>query len=63
MDVCETGGELYIVECNCMNAAGFYDANIEAALHPLGEQLPDQLFQLFQPLFQFRQVAAQGLAA
>jgi hypothetical protein len=30
MDVCETGEELYIVECNCMNAAGFYDANIEA---------------------------------
>jgi hypothetical protein len=30
MDVCETGGELYIVECNCMNAAGFYNANIEA---------------------------------
>ncbi|MBN9385453.1 MAG: ATP-grasp domain-containing protein [Chitinophagaceae bacterium] len=30
MDVCETGGELYIVECNCMNAAGFYDADIEA---------------------------------
>jgi len=30
MDVCETGGELYIVECNCMNAAGFYNADIEA---------------------------------
>jgi len=30
MDVCETGGELYIVECNCMNGAGFYNANIEA---------------------------------
>jgi len=30
MDVCETGGDLYIVECNCMNAAGFYDADIES---------------------------------
>jgi len=30
MDVCETGGEFYIVECNCMNAAGFYNADIEA---------------------------------
>ena len=28
MDVCESAGELYIVECNCMNAAGFYAADI-----------------------------------
>jgi len=32
MDVCESGGDLYIVECNCMNAAGFYDANVEAII-------------------------------
>ena len=30
MDVCESGGDLYVVECNCMNAAGFYLADVEA---------------------------------
>jgi hypothetical protein len=30
MDVCETGDDLYIVECGCMNSAGFYKADIEA---------------------------------
>lgn len=30
MDVCDAGGDLYIVECNCMNAAGFYNADSEA---------------------------------
>jgi hypothetical protein len=29
MDVCVTGGEPYIVECNCMNSSGFYSANVE----------------------------------
>jgi hypothetical protein len=37
MDVCETGGELYIVECNYMNAAGFYDADVEAILLNISE--------------------------
>jgi hypothetical protein len=29
MDVCLSGSEYYIVECGCMNGAGFYKANIE----------------------------------
>lgn len=29
MDVCRSGDEYYIVECGCMNGAGFYKANIE----------------------------------
>jgi hypothetical protein len=29
MDVCLSGDEYYIVECGCMNGAGFYKANIE----------------------------------
>ncbi|MFY0254435.1 ATP-grasp domain-containing protein [Chitinophaga sp. 30R24] len=29
MDVCETGDDFYIVECGCMNAAGFYKADID----------------------------------
>ena len=29
MDVCQSGNEYYIVECGCMNGAGFYKANIE----------------------------------
>jgi hypothetical protein len=28
MDVCLCGDQYYIVECNCMNGAGFYNANI-----------------------------------
>jgi hypothetical protein len=30
MDVCLCGNEYFIVECGCLNAAGFYDADIEA---------------------------------
>ncbi|MBO9733167.1 MAG: ATP-grasp domain-containing protein [Chitinophaga sp.] len=30
MDVCLCGDEFYIVECNCMNAAGFYKADVTA---------------------------------
>ncbi len=29
MDICLCGDELYIVECGCMNGAGFYHANID----------------------------------
>lgn len=29
MDVCLSGEEYYIVECGCMNGAGFYKGNIE----------------------------------
>jgi len=29
MDICLCGQEYYVVECGCMNAAGFYEANIE----------------------------------
>ncbi|MDF2193775.1 ATP-grasp domain-containing protein [Paraflavitalea sp. CAU 1676] len=28
MDICETGGNYYIVECGCLNSAGFYNADI-----------------------------------
>jgi hypothetical protein len=43
MDVCETGGQLYIVECNCMNAAGFYDANIEAIVTNVTKYVSDRM--------------------
>lgn len=32
LDVCEAAGELKIVEVNCINAAGFYKANLEKLL-------------------------------
>lgn len=32
MDVTETGGEYYIVECGCINSTGFYNANIESII-------------------------------
>lgn len=37
MDICETGGSLYVVECNCMNAAGFYAADIEKIITGITE--------------------------
>lgn len=30
MDICATGDSLYIVECGCLNSAGFYAADIQA---------------------------------
>lgn len=30
MDICETGDSYYIVECGCLNSAGFYHADIAA---------------------------------
>ncbi|MBO9203348.1 MULTISPECIES: ATP-grasp domain-containing protein [Niastella] len=30
MDICETGDSYYIVECGCLNSAGFYAADIPA---------------------------------
>lgn len=29
MDIGMSGGELYIIECGCMNGSGFYKANIQ----------------------------------
>jgi hypothetical protein len=28
MDICETGDSYFIVECGCLNSAGFYAADI-----------------------------------
>src|SRR5687767_4759685 len=33
MDICETGNNDYIVECGCMNSAGFYHADIGAIVN------------------------------
>jgi hypothetical protein len=30
MDICESGDSYYIVECGCLNSAGFYNADIAA---------------------------------
>jgi hypothetical protein len=30
MDICESGDGYFIVECGCLNSAGFYEADIEA---------------------------------
>lgn len=29
MDIAESAGVLYIIECNCFNSSGFYDSNLE----------------------------------
>ena len=30
MDICQTGDEYYIIECGCMNSAGFYASDVGA---------------------------------
>jgi len=37
MDVCQTGDEFYIVECGCMNSAGFYASDIRAIVKSVTE--------------------------
>ena len=42
MDVCLCGDDYYIVECNCMNGAGFYNANIESIVSGVTEYFLSQ---------------------
>lgn len=37
MDVCRTESGLKIVECGCINCAGFYDINLQKLLWALEE--------------------------
>ena len=37
MDVGESAGELYVVECNCFNSAGFYKSNVEKIVTQVSE--------------------------
>ncbi len=37
MDVCLVGDEVKIVEINCINAAGFYNANMQLLLNAIEE--------------------------
>jgi len=37
MDICQTGDEFYIVECGCMNSAGFYASDIRAIVKMVTE--------------------------
>lgn len=37
MDVCQTGDEFYIIECGCMNSAGFYASDIGAIVKSVTE--------------------------
>ena len=37
MDICLCGDEYYIVECGCMNGAGFYKADIESIVSNVSE--------------------------
>jgi hypothetical protein len=46
MDVCLSGDNYYIVECGCMNGAGFYKANIEKIVRSVS----DYCINRFPPL-------------
>ena len=37
MDICQTGDEFYIIECGCMNSAGFYVSDIRAIVKNVTE--------------------------
>ena len=37
MDICQTGDEFYIIECGCMNSAGFYASDIGAIVENVTE--------------------------
>ena len=37
MDICQTGDEFYIIECGCMNSAGFYASDIRAIVKAVSE--------------------------
>ncbi len=38
MDICQCGDELYILECGCMNSAGFYAADIDMIVMEVSER-------------------------
>lgn len=37
MDIGQNGDDLYIIECGCMNSAGFYAADIDAIVNAVTE--------------------------
>jgi hypothetical protein len=42
MDVCQSGDQYYIVECGCMNGAGFYKADITAIVKSVSEYFSEK---------------------
>ncbi len=46
MDICLCGDEYYIVECGCMNGAGFYKADIESIVRPVSEYFSEMCKKL-----------------
>nr|WP_295876417.1 ATP-grasp domain-containing protein [uncultured Chitinophaga sp.] len=42
MDICRCGDEYFIVECGCMNSAGFYAADIEAIVTAVSAYFADK---------------------
>jgi hypothetical protein len=43
MDICETGNSYYIVECGCLNSAGFYHADINAIVSNVTDYFSKEL--------------------
>lgn len=41
MDIAETGGEYYILECGCVNSVGFYDMDIEKVVLEVQNYMQD----------------------
>lgn len=39
MDIGESGGNLYVIECNCLNSAGFYLSDVEKVVVAISEEI------------------------
>lgn len=51
MDIAETGGEYYILECGCFNSVGFYDIDMEKVVLSVNEYVKSNLVQNHQCKF------------
>ena len=45
MDIAETGGDYYILECGCMNSVGFYEADMEKIVLSLNDYMKQNLWK------------------
>jgi len=59
MDIAETGGEYYIIECGCFNSVGFYDMDIEKVVLAVHKYFKDRYEKRFS-LFEMKQAYLNG---
>lgn len=50
MDVCICGDDYYIVECGCVNSAGFYDANVDEIVKQVSDYYLSAILNIDSPI-------------